>query len=375
MSIRKREWINPKGKECKCWIVDYVNAYGKRVRKGGFKTRPEAKAFEASIVTAVNKGFNTEIDKIITFDDAAMQYIEYDTKLHCKPSTIDAYEGYLRAHLKPYFTGMRLVNITPQTVREFIKHQKDTTKLSNNSIDKNVRLLKSIIQKQVDEGALFLNPVDKVKKLKIETKEMRALNVDEVMKILETCKKHNPDFYPILFTALFTGMRRGELLALTWDKINWVKCEIKIDRSIYKGQFVTPKTKTSIRKIGMTQELVKVLKEWKLKSLSNSNNFVFANEAGNSIDPRNLVQRMFVPIVKRAGIDKLRWHDLRHTYASILMAKNAQIKFIQKQLGHSSAKMTIDRYGHLLQETYDQGLRAFDDLFIDKGANELKMAN
>lgn len=374
MSIRKREWTNPNGDKCYCWIVDYVNSNGKRVRKGGFKTKPEAKAFEANIVTAVNKGFNTELDKIITFDDAAMQYIEYDTKLHCKPSTIDTYEGFLRAHLKPYFTGMRLANISPQTVREFIKHQKDNTNLSNNSIDKNVRLLKSIIQKQVDEGALFLNPVDKVKKLKIETKEMRALNVDEVMKLLYTCKKHNPNFYPILFTALFTGMRRGELLALTWDKINWVKCEIKIDRSIYKGQFVTPKTKTSIRKIGMTQELVKVLKEWKLKSPSNPNNFVFANEAGNSIDPRNLVQRMFEPMLKRAGLGKLRWHDLRHSYASILIAQNAQIKFIQKQLGHSSAKMTMDRYGHLLPETYEQGLRALDNLFIDRENNELKVA-
>ncbi len=90
----------------------------------------------------------------------------------------------------------------------------------------------------------------------------------------------------MLFTALFTGMRRVELMSLTCAKIKLVKSEIKIDRSIYKGQFVTPKTKTSIRKIGMTQELVRVLKEWKLKSPSNQNDFVFPNVSS----PQSLVQ-------------------------------------------------------------------------------------
>lgn len=85
-------------------------------------------------------------------------------------------------------------------------------------------------------------------------------------------------------------------------------------------------------------------------------------------------QGMFEPMLKRAGLGKLRWHDLRHTYASILIAKNAQIKFIQKQLGHSSSKMAIDRYGHLFPETYEQGLKALDDLFVGKNV-DLKIAN
>lgn len=220
---------------------------------------------------------------------------------------------------------------------------------------------------------MFLNPVDKVKKLKIETKEMRALNCDEVMKLLELCKKHNYDFYPMLFTAIFTGMRKGELLALSWDKVNWVKNEISIDRNIYKGEFVTPKTKASVRKIKMSKELVLVLKEWKLKS--KSNNFVFANEAGNSIHPRNLVRRKFEPLVKRAGLGHVRWHDLRHTYASLLISKNAPIKFIQTQLGHSSIKMTMDRYGHLLPETCEQGINALDELFVKNKNLNQKVAN
>lgn len=258
-------------------------------------------------------------------------------------------------------------------LRVFFISSIDNTKLSNNSIDKNLILLRSIIQKQVDEGALFVNPVDKVKKLKIETQEMRALNTEEALKLLDTCKKHCPDFYPMLFTAMFTGMRRGEILALTWDKINWVKNEINIDRDIYKGKFGTPKTKASIRKIKMSKELVFVLKEWKLKSKSNDNNFVFASQAGNSLQPRNFVRRKFLPMVNRAGLGKLRWHDLRHTYASLLIYKNVPIKFIQTQLGHSSIKMTMDRYGHLLPETCEQGINALDELFAEKEVAELKV--
>lgn len=364
MSIRKREWIKPNGEKCFCWIVDYINVNGKRIRKSGFKTKPDAKIYEASVVCAVQKGFNTELDKMITFEQASTEFIEYDTKVHCKPSTIDTYEGYLRTHLNPFFKGTKLINITPQMVQEFIKYQKDNTKLTNNSIDKNLALLRSIIQKQVGEGSLFSNPVDKVKKLKVETVERRALSSDEVLKLLEKCKKYNPDFYPMLFTAIFTGMRRGELLALTWDKINWVTNEISIDRNLYKGRFVSPKTKTSKRKIKMSQELVKVLREWKMKSKTNELNFIFSNECGNSIDPRNLVRRMFEPIVEKAGLGKLTWHSLRHGYVSLLIAKNVPIKFIQSQLGHSSIKITMDIYGHLLPETCEQGIKALDALFI-----------
>lgn len=372
MAVKKRNIKDKKGNVSIRYVVDYIDINGKRNR-AKFKLLSEARAYDAEVVSATNKGFNTSFNKTITFNDASEQFIEFNTKVHCKQSTIETYETYLKIHLKPFFKDTKMINITPQMVREFIKYLKDNTNLSNNSINKNIALLRSIIQKQIDEGALFLNPVDKVKKLKVEIKERKALNSDEVKKLLEVCKKYDKDFYPMLVTAIFTGMRRGEILALTWDKINFTTKEISIDRNLYKGQFVTPKTKTSKRKIKMSPELIKVIREWQLKSKPNDNNFVFCNESGNSIDPRNLVRRRFEPIVEKAGLGKVCWHSLRHTFASYLINKNVPTKYIQSQLGHSSIKMTIDIYGHLFPETCEQGTKALDDLLLINN-NELKEA-
>lgn len=361
--IKKREWTTKSGKINYSWRVDYKDS-SKRIRKSGFKTKPEAEIYLANELSNIGRGLSASSNKKITFDKASEDYIKYDVETYCKPSTIDTYKRYLKVHLNPFFSGMQLAKITPQKVQEFIKHQMENTSLSNNSINKNIVLLGSILKKQVDEGVLFSNPVYKVKKLKIEQKEMRALNKQEVQKLLITCKKHKPDFYPLLLTAVLTGMRRGEVLGLTWDKINWVNKEILVNKSIYKGQLLEPKTSTSIRKINMPDELIKTLREWQLKSMPNEKDFIFPTLNGSSKDPRNLIRREFNPILKRAGLGKLRWHDLRHSFASLLIAQNVQPKYIQSQMGHSSIRITMDRYGHLLPEVHEQGIKALDGLFV-----------
>ncbi len=193
---------------------------------------------------------------------------------------------------------------------------------------------------------------------------MRFLTEEEINAVLNVAQKYYPDFYPLLLTAIMTGMRRGEILGLTWDRLNFRTNKIMVRHNLYKGKLTTPKTLKSIRNIDMPETLVKVLKEWKLKAPPSD--YVFANKIGLPRNPENMIKRKFFPVVRKAGIDKIRFHDLRHTYASILIAKNVPIKYIQAQMGHSAIDVTLNTYGHLLPEVHQKGIEALESIFGKK---------
>lgn len=150
-------------------------------------------------------------------------------------------------------------------------------------------------------------------------------------------------------------------MGLTWDSINWITRKITVDKNFTHGRVDTTKT-GKVRKVDMSLELVKVLKEWRLACPKGEHNLVFPNGDGGYQDANNMIKRRFKPALNRAGIDSLRFHDLRHTYASLLLANGAPIKYVQHQLGHSSIKMTMDLYTHLLLEVNEQCVNLLDNI-------------
>jgi len=373
MSIKQRIIKNDVGKEYKRYVVDYVDIKGKRNRKQ-FELRKDAEAYNAIVISKRNKGFITEANRTMKFEEASKDFMENHAKVYCKPSTADTYQIYLDTHINSYFGNIKVIDIKRKTIQDFISYLKNNTKLSDNSINKQVTLVNSILQKLVEDEILIQNPVRGIKKLAVEKKKMSALTIDELQKLLNVCQNYNKDFYPMLLTATSTGMRRGELLALKWCNIDLTNNKIRIEENLYGDKFVTPKTKTSKRTIIITPELTKTLKEWKLKSKSNKHDLVFANDIGEPMDARNMVRREFDTLVKFTGLSKMRWHDLRHTYASILIAKNIPIKFIQTQLGHSSIKTTMDTYGHLMDETCNKAIDMLSEVMHPEKGKDLKEA-
>ena len=191
----------------------------------------------------------------------------------------------------------------------------------------------------------------------------------------------------ILFiTALNTGMRQGELLALTWKDINFddssievnknVKyvCEVTKDsRSSYKMEVQTPKTKGSIRTVNIPNFLVKVLRTYKrsqlevklkLGNLYEDNNLVFATPTGTYIDSSNLIRRLR-SILKKNNMRSIKFHDLRHTYATRLFELDENPKTVQKLLGHSNISTTLDTYTHVLENVKEKAVSKLDDLYIN----------
>ena len=191
---------------------------------------------------------------------------------------------------------------------------------------------------------------------------MDFLNVEEINAFLATVKTKDSRYYPLFLTATLTGMRRGELLALKWNDINWKTSQIHVRRSLVHGKLEEPKSRAAIRSIIMPPTLVRTLKKHQLSCPPGD--LVFPNREGGIMDGANMVRRHFQPALRLAGLRHVRFHDLRHSYASILIAQSENLKFIQSQLGHSSAQITLDRYGHLMpQVQHGAGERLEESLF------------
>ena len=148
-------------------------------------------------------------------------------------------------------------------------------------------------------------------------------------------------------------------MALQWGDIDWNSNVVFVRRSIYwatlkdgdgktRWQFVSPKSKRSIRSLVMSPRLKEALEIQRITAPVSAHDLVFCNGEGNPIDPDNMVKREFHTALTFAGLRRVRFHDLRHTYTTLLISQGENVKFIQSQLGHSSIQTTMDRYGHLL---------------------------
>ena len=362
MPVKRRYYNNDKGEKVfSSWMYDFYDVFGKRHKKSGFKTRAEAEQKEAVAKADYNKGLATSNDNNMKFKDLMEQFINLHAEIYLKPSTVRGYQDHFKLHLKEFFGEIKLVDITPVIINRFME-QKIKSGLSNKTVNHLLTTLGTAFNWAVNNNYMIFNPVSRVKKLKVQQKEMEFLTEEEIKKVLDVAEAEYPDFYPILITAIYSGMRRGEVLGLTWNCIDFNKSIIKVRKSLYKGILSTPKTDCSIRDIQVPSKLIQVLKQYKNFAVDNELNLVFTQKNGEPIDADNLMNRRYRKILKLAGVKQIRFHDLRHTYASLLIAKDLNIKYIQKQMGHSSFEVTMNTYAHLMPEVYEKSKLAIDEL-------------
>lgn len=179
-------------------------------------------------------------------------------------------------------------------------------------VHKTLTLLKGMLGQAVEWEYLKINPALSVKAPRKQFVEMQALSPAEIQFFLGAL---DDKWYALFFAAVFTGMRLGELLALQWTDIDWASSTIRVRRSVWKGKFQEPKTVNGIRTIAMSPRLAEVLREFFKAAPSSDLGLVFCTETVAFIDDANLRHRVFEPTLVRAGLRKIRIHDLRHTYA------------------------------------------------------------
>ena len=359
--VRRRTWVKKDGSKGQTWMVDYYDSSSARVIKGGFGTKAEADRYLAQVLIELEKGNFVNKNRQQDFKTVADNFMQNYAISYCKKSTVSGYKGYLKNHLLPYFKNYKASEITPTLIEGYISGmQKKGYK--NKTINHTINLLSGIFSKAVRAGFVSYNPVSLIKRLKLPHLEMEFLDTFDIKALLETAKGEYPTFYPLLQTAIATGMRRGELLALTWNDIDYDRKLIRVNKSYHLGRVEDTKTKNSVRNVCIPDNLVTVLKEWKKKAPAGK--VVFCNGVGTYQDPNNMIKRYFKPCLEKAGVKNIRFHDLRHTYASLMISKGLPIKFIQQQMGHNSIQVTLDRYGHLMPELYEQGASAMNDIVL-----------
>jgi len=324
-------------------------------RAGKSKRAAEMKLCE--LMGEVHDGTYKEIKKIAfaAFSDLWLtSYAETKTK----PSTLRSYKDIITNHLMPVMGDYLLTEINTGMLQQYVAMR--LKKVKPKTVINELVPLKLMFKHAVRWGYLKNNPAEYVERPRVEKEEMEILSPMGIRLLLENV---TPKYLPFFLTAILTGMRRGELLALKWYDIDWIHNQIYVRRSLWRGQFVTPKSKSSVRRIDMSPFLSIELKKYFLASpFKNSTDLVFCNDEGNPVNADSIVRRQFLPALRRAEIRRVRFHDLRHTNVALRIEQGQNIKYIQNQLGHASIQTTLDRYGHLINDVNTEQAKKLDSI-------------
>jgi len=247
------------------------------------------------------------------------------------------------------FGDVKVKHISNEEAERFIAClQKEGLAPATNG--RTLTILKGIFEKGSQWGYLTQNPARYIKKPQVPKKEMAFLSPEEMKRLIAaTDERHRT----LIMTACYTGMRQSEVLGLAWGDIDWQSGKIYVRRVLQQGRFFEPKTQTSRRAVIVPPVLVEALRIHQLRQSveldQNPLDLVFPNRAGRPMASRNLSVRIFEPALRAAGLRKVSFHALRHSYVSLLLSQGESIKFISRQVGHSSAKLTLDIYSHLME--------------------------
>lgn len=232
------------------------------------------------------------------------------------------------------------------------------------------RTLSSCLQKAVDEDLILKNPISKVKLPNCTKPEMKTLKKEELTAFLEETKRSG--CYEFYYLELTTGMRLGEICALEWDDLNLEDKTVTVNKAVQKikGEIKinTPKTKSSIRTIKLCDECIRLLSELKENQIPKSK-YIFPSTVTGEIRDTSAVTRRLHRIQDRAGVPRIRFHDLRHSFATLSLEQGMDIKTVSHMLGHTDAGFTMNTYMHVTDSMQENVANTMGNLLGENVAN------
>lgn len=320
----------------------------------------------------------------MTFGAFVKEWREKYAVDHLAERTLYTYDVNLKTHILPVFEHQRLEQIKPLHIVSFLKQlsqpgsRKDGQTLSSGSIQFIHRTLKNIFKRAVEWKVIRDNPVASVQKPKVMSRKNTPYDETEVALLL-TALQNEPFHWRMMITlALITGMRRGELLGLEWKHIDLKSGVISVEQSVSlspKGiaHVKEPKTKGSRRKVALPASVLEELKEYaKHQAKERDKNeiiweggdykFLFCHLNGKAYHQER-PYLWFRHFLKKHGLRYIRFHDLRHTSATLLINQGVHAKIISERLGHGSISTTMNVYGHALQSADQAAADKFETLF------------
>ena len=295
----------------------------------------------------------------MTYKNWLNEWLTHYIKPSSKQRTFEQYSKVAQIHILPYLGDIELTDLTPFVLQKFIT---DLTTNGNKRTGKGlspnfVKTILSVIQNSLKTahlvGYLPEYSANKIKRPKIVEKQVECFTIQEQKKIEEAALSAKKDKYRGIVLCLYTGLRIGELLALTWNDIDFDKSILSVSKTCHDGNengehiriIDTPKTENSRRQIPLSKTLVKMLKEMKKKS---SCEFVIAD--GEKPVFIRSYQRTFELLLKKLKLPHKGFHSLRHTFATRAIECGMDVKSLSEILGHKNATITLNRYAHSLWE-------------------------
>ena len=307
------------------------------------------------------------------------QFMEYWLEEVHRPtirtSSYANYRSILDKHILPALGHIQVQKLTMQHIQKFY-----ASELKEGRSPKTIKIYHAVLHNALSH-AVYINLVSRnvsdlaTKSLPKQTRyEIQPLSTEQAQVFLEKVKGHHLE--TLLTLALITGMRRGELLALRWQEIDFDNKYLQVCRSVRReakrGLVVNePKTQAGRRKIVLSPFLVEVLKQHRISQLEarlqagtawEDHGLVFCTKRGRLSDPTYMLV-MFKKLLNDVGLPRMRFHDLRHSAATLLLAMGVHVKVVQELLGHSNITMTLNVYSHVLPSLQQDAMNKISDLF------------
>lgn len=307
------------------------------------------------------------------FDAYFRNWLDTYVKAHCKERTYDLYLRAFEQHLLPRFRQQDINGITREEVKhlayDLLAQQKARSTVKNI-----LAPIREMFNHAIEDGHAAVNPALRILKRSRtgdgeQQRKANFLTREELGTLLHTCQEHFSTSYPFVSLLARTGMRLGEAVALQWGDLDFAGRFIEVRHTLGYGKLTTPKSGKG-RRVDMSRQLTETLKamllERKKETLKHGwgavPEWVFISEEGTPLDACNFRNRIWYKLLTKTGLHHIRIHDLRHTFASLLIQQGESLAYVKEQLGHGSIQITVDTYGHLVPGGNRQAVDKLDGL-------------
>ena len=321
------------------------------------RTQAEAKS---KLKAAIEESKSLDVTKTGKYTVGAWmdEWFENYAKIKVRPSSHQTYRGYIDNHIKPNIGKIPLEKLTSLELQKLYKKllnsgridraesKRQPKGLSPKTVRNIHQIIASAMKLAKEQRLIVADPTEGCALPKLEHREMKTLPVEQLTSFLREAKESG--VFELYYVELATGLRRGELLGLKWEDIDFEHGNLRVKRQIARinGEVVEAplKTKNAYRTLPLVEDTIAVLKQQKKKV--GSSHWVFPSPTGGPISPDSVLH-MLHRVLKRAGLPRVRFHDLRHPFATLALQNGVDIKTVSRMLGHFSAGFTLDTYAHI----------------------------